>query len=143
MPQEHRNLYVSTTLMIVIFTTIICGGLTEPMLTYTAMRVEKVELSDDGSEHRTLISSHGKEESQRGGDADRNLPGLFNRAALVGNKNGHESKSSESPHEVSYLLLALQCLSLIFIYYKYHRWDMPQIQRVMTKMKQIELKVLR
>ena len=39
MPEEHRDLYVSTTLSIVIFTTIIIGGLTEPMLNYTRMRM--------------------------------------------------------------------------------------------------------
>lgn len=38
MPIEHRSVYVSTTLMIVIFTTIICGGLTEPMLSRMGMR---------------------------------------------------------------------------------------------------------
>jgi hypothetical protein len=39
MPLEHRGIYVSTTLMLVVFTTIGFGGLTEPMLTYTGMRV--------------------------------------------------------------------------------------------------------
>jgi hypothetical protein len=38
MPLEHRQLYVSTTLLLVIFTTIICGGLTEPMLSKMGMR---------------------------------------------------------------------------------------------------------
>ena len=39
MPEEHRDLYISTTLSIVIFTTVIIGGLTEPMTNYTGMRI--------------------------------------------------------------------------------------------------------
>jgi sodium/hydrogen exchanger 8 len=38
MPGESTDLYVSTTLSIVIFTTIVCGGLTEPMLSQMGMR---------------------------------------------------------------------------------------------------------
>ena len=43
MPEENRDLYVSTTLSIVIFTTIIIGGLTEPMLNYTKMKMTTTE----------------------------------------------------------------------------------------------------
>lgn len=43
MPQEHRDIYVSTTLMIVVFTTIVCGSLTEPVLTQMGMRSGKQE----------------------------------------------------------------------------------------------------
>ena len=39
MPGEHRDLYISTTLSIVIFTTVVCGGLTEPMLNRMGMRM--------------------------------------------------------------------------------------------------------
>lgn len=38
MPGEHRDMYVSTTLSIVIFTTIVCGGLTAPMMSRMGMR---------------------------------------------------------------------------------------------------------
>jgi hypothetical protein len=38
-PGEHKDVYVSSTLTIVIFTTVIFGGLTEPMLTRMSMRV--------------------------------------------------------------------------------------------------------
>ena len=38
MPGESTDLYISTTLSIVIFTTIVCGGLTEPMLSRMGMR---------------------------------------------------------------------------------------------------------
>jgi solute carrier family 9 (sodium/hydrogen exchanger), member 8 len=38
MPGDNTDLYVSTTLSIVIFTTIVCGGLTEPMLSRMGMR---------------------------------------------------------------------------------------------------------
>jgi len=40
LPGEHRDVYISTTLGIVIFTTIVCGGLTEPMLAKMGMRVQ-------------------------------------------------------------------------------------------------------
>jgi len=43
MPGEHRDLYSSTTLFIVIFTTVVCGGLTEPMLNHMGMRVTNDE----------------------------------------------------------------------------------------------------
>lgn len=38
LPNEHKDVYISTTLAIVIFTTIVCGGLTEPMLNRMEMR---------------------------------------------------------------------------------------------------------
>ena len=38
MPGDNTDMYVSTTLSIVIFTTIVCGGLTEPMLSRMGMR---------------------------------------------------------------------------------------------------------
>jgi hypothetical protein len=51
MPLEHRQLYVSTTLLLVIFTTIICGGLTEPMLSKMGMRNNtKEEEGEEGEE---------------------------------------------------------------------------------------------
>jgi sodium/hydrogen exchanger 8 len=39
MPGEHKDLYISTTLSIVIFTTIVCGGLTEPFMNKMGMRI--------------------------------------------------------------------------------------------------------
>lgn len=39
MPGPNQDLYVTTTLAVVIFTTIICGGLTEPLLKYTKLKV--------------------------------------------------------------------------------------------------------
>lgn len=42
MPGEHRDMYVSTTLSIVIFTTIVCGGLTAPMMSRMGMRIAPV-----------------------------------------------------------------------------------------------------
>jgi sodium/hydrogen exchanger 8 len=38
MPGEHKDMYVSTTLSIVIFTTVVCGGLTAPMMNKMGMR---------------------------------------------------------------------------------------------------------
>lgn len=39
MPGEHKEIYISTTLAIVIFTTVVCGGLTEPMLNKMGMKL--------------------------------------------------------------------------------------------------------
>ena len=39
MPGEHKDLYISTTLAIVVFTTIVCGGLTEPFMNKMGMRL--------------------------------------------------------------------------------------------------------
>ena len=38
MPGENKKLYISTTLYVVIFTTIVCGGLTEPIMNRMGMR---------------------------------------------------------------------------------------------------------
>jgi sodium/hydrogen exchanger 8 len=38
MPIANRDVYVTTTLSVVIFTTVICGGLTEPVLNATVSR---------------------------------------------------------------------------------------------------------
>jgi hypothetical protein len=45
MPGEHRDMYVSTTLSIVIFTTVVCGGLTAPIMSRMGMRQIPVNVS--------------------------------------------------------------------------------------------------
>ena len=57
MPAEHKELYVSTTLAIVISTTLICGGLTEPMLTKMGMRVDPDKNDDGDTETGSGLSS--------------------------------------------------------------------------------------
>mmetsp|Transcript_595 Transcript_595/g.1294 ORF Transcript_595/g.1294 Transcript_595/m.1294 type:complete len:291 (-) Transcript_595:156-1028(-) len=50
MPGPNRDLYVTTTLSVVIFTTVFCGGLTEPLLSLTGMKSSTAEQGDeDGS----------------------------------------------------------------------------------------------
>ena len=49
MPGANRDLYITTTLSVVIFTTIFCGGLTEPLLTRTQMK--KGDFDDDEEQH--------------------------------------------------------------------------------------------
>jgi hypothetical protein len=56
LPGEHKEIYVSTTLGIVIFTTVVCGGLTEPMLNRMGMRVASGG-SGSGSSHGLLSTS--------------------------------------------------------------------------------------
>eukprot|EP01032_Pedospumella_encystans_P011346 gene11346-13197_t len=57
LPAEHKELYVSTTLAIVISTTLICGGLTEPMLTKMGMRVDPDKNDDGDTETGSGLSS--------------------------------------------------------------------------------------
>ncbi len=54
MPGEHKDLYISTTLSIVIFTTVVCGGLTEPMLSRMGMRLGP----NDSAQHEVIHSQH-------------------------------------------------------------------------------------
>lgn len=59
LPAEHKDVYVSTTLGIVIFTTLVCGGLTEPILNRTGMRTAKEEGASTvsgSSTHNSLLS---------------------------------------------------------------------------------------
>jgi hypothetical protein len=58
MPGEFRALYISTTLCIVIFTTVVLGGLTEPLLTALRLRGPSQELSREHQEE----SDHGNYE---------------------------------------------------------------------------------
>mmetsp|Transcript_19930 Transcript_19930/g.27469 ORF Transcript_19930/g.27469 Transcript_19930/m.27469 type:complete len:594 (+) Transcript_19930:22-1803(+) len=65
MPGENKKLYISTTLYVVIFTTIVCGGLTEPIMNRMGMRAAiSAHLPAGGSKDvesgkasRTLCSS--------------------------------------------------------------------------------------
>lgn len=47
MPGKHHDLFVTTTLSVVIFSTVVMGGLTAPMLTCTGMRT----INDDGRDN--------------------------------------------------------------------------------------------
>lgn len=62
LPAEHKDVYVSTTLGIVIFTTLVCGGLTEPMLNRTGMRTaadkDDADVSTRGDSPRDSSSTH-------------------------------------------------------------------------------------
>ena len=55
MPAEHANLYISTTLSIVIFTTVIVGGMTEPMINHTGMRM--LESPPQSPDYSRLVST--------------------------------------------------------------------------------------
>mmetsp|Transcript_766 Transcript_766/g.760 ORF Transcript_766/g.760 Transcript_766/m.760 type:complete len:534 (-) Transcript_766:333-1934(-) len=58
MPGENTDLYVSTTLSIVIFTTVVCGGLTEPMLSRMGMRLDpQVDGPNDHNSYDHLDST--------------------------------------------------------------------------------------
>lgn len=50
-PGEHRDVYISTTLSIVVFTTVVFGGLTEPVLTRMGMRLPYGRDSSAGQQY--------------------------------------------------------------------------------------------
>lgn len=57
MPGAHRDVYISTTLSVVILTTVVCGGLTEPMLTRLGMKSVSDDKpgDDDGHQYEQLV----------------------------------------------------------------------------------------
>lgn len=68
MPGEHRDLYVSTTLFIVVFTTVVCGGLTEPMLSRMGMRLaSSATVSAGGESHQSAALRHTSPGGESGG----------------------------------------------------------------------------
>ena len=57
MPGPHKEVYATATLSICIFTTIVCGGFTDRMLSLFGMKEERTPIfaySDDEEEHMTL-----------------------------------------------------------------------------------------
>eukprot|EP00639_Heterosigma_akashiwo_P037293 CAMPEP_0194713292 /NCGR_PEP_ID=MMETSP0296-20130528/5195_1 /TAXON_ID=39354 /ORGANISM="Heterosigma akashiwo, Strain CCMP2393" /LENGTH=89 /DNA_ID=CAMNT_0039611999 /DNA_START=502 /DNA_END=767 /DNA_ORIENTATION=- len=46
MPGPHAELYTTTTLSVVIFTTVVCGGLTEPALDRLGMKTSPAQRRD-------------------------------------------------------------------------------------------------
>ncbi|KAG2817512.1 hypothetical protein PC129_g1740 [Phytophthora cactorum] len=73
MPGPNQDLYVTTTLSVCIFTTIICGGMTEPLLTYTRLKCDQPNPSEANEEEddeeqgllNELISDHDDDEDVR------------------------------------------------------------------------------
>ncbi|TYZ61199.1 hypothetical protein PybrP1_009891 [[Pythium] brassicae (nom. inval.)] len=104
MPGPNQDLYVTTTLAVVIFTTIICGGLTEPLLKYTKLKREREATSadahgdddDDEEEEFGLLGDakagqrgvNGGDDGDEDGDEDGNEgghPRLFQRSVDTSN----------------------------------------------------------
>uniref|UniRef100_K3X4D0 Sodium/hydrogen exchanger n=1 Tax=Globisporangium ultimum (strain ATCC 200006 / CBS 805.95 / DAOM BR144) TaxID=431595 RepID=K3X4D0_GLOUD len=88
MPGPNQDLYITTTLSVVIFTTIICGGLTEPLLKYTKLKRDREpdsnDIQDDEEERGLLGEStsehHGAHRGDPdGGNDDDASPRLFQR----------------------------------------------------------------
>lgn len=75
-PGEHKDVYISTTLFIVVFTTIIFGGLTEPLATYMDVRSNVTHItsahnntssssSNGSNNHRVVHNNHSRSNSRR------------------------------------------------------------------------------
>lgn len=95
MPKEHRSVYVSTTLMIVIFTTLICGGLTEPMLTHMGMRTgrnkgQQALMDNNNAEAMPIASSNISSSSGLMGM----VSGLWHRVTSSSSGSGNHNSSS-------------------------------------------------
>ena len=58
MPGERRDMYVSTTLSIVIFTTVVCGGLTAPMMSRMGMRQSPASAGTNTANPTLPVESH-------------------------------------------------------------------------------------
>lgn len=110
MPYEHREIYTSTTLLIVIGTTIICGSLTEPMLSSMGMRLEKNPAPSRGgsatggtppSSSSSSSSSNGSTASSSSDGATRSITGLFNRTGSRG-QAVEMTTPDRSAYEVSF-----------------------------------------
>jgi len=82
MPGPHKDVYETTTLSIVIFTTIICGGLTEPMLRYNGMKRAHGETAadDDGDDAEKPSNPSAYELVAVGEDGRSPAPSLASRA---------------------------------------------------------------
>ncbi|ETI56508.1 sodium/hydrogen exchanger 3, variant 2 [Phytophthora nicotianae CJ01A1] len=73
MPGPNQDLYVTTTLSVCIFTTIICGGMTEPLLAYTRLKRDQPHPSEENEEEDDeeqgfldeMISDHDDDEDVR------------------------------------------------------------------------------
>ena len=61
----HKDVYETTTLSIVIFTTVVCGGLTEPMLRHAGMKRGTDAVSDGDDDLHTELLEVGEEPPQR------------------------------------------------------------------------------
>merc|ERR1711871_1397678 len=63
MPGAHRDVYVSTTLAVVIITTLVCGGLTEHMLTRMGLRLDTNKNDvDDDHQYQKLVWNNNAED---------------------------------------------------------------------------------
>ena len=63
MPGANRDLYITTTLSVVIFTTIFCGGLTEPLLNRTKMKRDTSRMAVDSDDENGGLLEEEEESS--------------------------------------------------------------------------------
>ena len=84
MPGPHKDVYETTTLSIVIFTTLVCGGLTEPVIRLNGMKRTHGEADGDDDDAAAPLTSQqyelmniadGRDREERGGGGgDRDGP---------------------------------------------------------------------
>ena len=91
-PGVHKEFYISTTLFIVIFTTIVLGGFTEPVVTFFGMR--KISLSAES------FSSHGggptAATAGSGATAVLSSSGMSRTSSRVHSRNNSRNNSRNS-----------------------------------------------
>ncbi len=96
MPQRNHDLYAATTLAIVMFTTVVCGGLTEPLLTVTGMKLRKESAPPPG---------RARGGGGSGGGAAKNAAELETLDGSAGESSSDESEDGEtSTTELSQLI---------------------------------------
>ena len=77
MPGRHREVYATTTLFICIFTTVVCGGLTDRMLTRFGMKTNLRDMETsfaDESEQSYESDENGQEDKEENGGGQATSP---------------------------------------------------------------------
>ena len=92
MPGEHKDLYISTTLSVVIFTTIVCGGLTEPFMNKMGMRLT---VNSPGGGPAVGVAAE-YEKLHADSEADADTVELAGSGGHSSNNNSNSNNSSSS-----------------------------------------------
>ncbi|KAG5177712.1 Sodium/hydrogen exchanger family-domain-containing protein [Tribonema minus] len=108
MPGPSKDVYASTTLMVVLITTLVCGGLTEPLLTRMKVKLQPAtptSTSHSAARPPSAINNGSDYDADEEGlvDSPGGVRGSSARASLLRKQDGglHESGHSSSSREGS------------------------------------------